>query len=218
MQILIRGRDLFGDAQSLRRDQPTKLPILARSVRTRTPTFISLSTHLGMQTSSGVDAMVVGDGGYCVVNWANPNLVLVFANGTVYRSTSRGTSELSWSSAKRFPWYTMTQPIVTPRYNPANPTDANLVALGDGPTVLLSQDFANTWPMQFTLPGGVPDNDVFALAFASRNRIFVGTTLGQVFKSNVRNRSADQWTLLLRRAKLESRLTGWGAKSCRKCF
>jgi hypothetical protein len=133
-----------------------------------------------------------GDGGYCVVNWANPNLVLVFANGTVYRSTSGGTSESSWSSAKNFPWYTMTQPIVTPRYNPANPTDANLVALGDGPTVLLSQDFANTWPVQFTLPGGVPDNDVFALAFASRNRIFVGTTLGQVFQAD---RTGNSWAV-----------------------
>src|SRR5262249_40399708 len=29
-----------------------------------------------------------GDGGYCAVNWANPDLVLVFANGTVYRSTT----------------------------------------------------------------------------------------------------------------------------------
>jgi hypothetical protein len=133
-----------------------------------------------------------GDGGYCVVNWANPNLVLVFANGTVYRSTNGGTSESSWSSAKRFPWYTMTQPIVTPRYNPANPIDANLVALGDGPTVLLSQDFANTWPMQFTLPGGVPDNDVFALAFASRTRIFVGTTLGQVFQAD---RTGSNWAV-----------------------
>src|SRR5262249_37742080 len=26
-----------------------------------------------------------GDGGYCQVNWANPALVLVFANGAVYR-------------------------------------------------------------------------------------------------------------------------------------
>jgi hypothetical protein len=133
-----------------------------------------------------------GDGGYCIVNWANPNLVLVFANGTVYRSTTAGISQSSWSSSKRFPWYTMTQPIVTPRYNPANPTDANIVALGDGPTVLLSQDFANTWSMQFTLPGSVPDNDVFALAFASRNRLFVGTTLGQVFQAD---RSGNNWAM-----------------------
>ena len=131
-----------------------------------------------------------GDGGYCVINWANPNLVLVFANGTIYRSTTGGASESSWSSSKAFPWYTMTQPIVTPRYDPKNPGDANLVALGDGPTVLLSQDFGNTWPSQFTLPGGVPDNDVFALAFASRNRLFVGTTRGQVFQAD---RAGNSW-------------------------
>ena len=133
-----------------------------------------------------------GDGGYCVVNWAKPNWVLVFKNGALYRSTTGGTSQSSWSSFRRFPWYTMTQPIVTPLYYPKNPKNANLVALGDGPTVLLSQDFAKTWPMRFRLPGNVPDNNVFALAFASRNRLFVGTTLGQVFRAD---RTGHKWAV-----------------------
>ena len=135
-----------------------------------------------------------GDGGYCLINWANPNLVLVFANGTVYRSTTGGTSQSAWSNQKDFSWSTMTQPIVSPRYNPANPADANLVAIGDGQTVSISEDFANSWPTQFTLPGNVADNDVFALAFASRDRLFIGTTLGQVFRAD--RAANNSWSVI----------------------
>jgi hypothetical protein len=155
--------------------------------------FTGLQDNGTARTASGPlwTHVLHGDGGYCVVNWANPKLVLVFKNGAVYRSTTGGTSLSSWSSFKRFRWYTMTQPMVTPPYNPANPRDANLVAVGDGPTVLLSQDFAKTWPMRFKLPK-VPDNNVFALAFASRNRLFVGTTLGQVFQAD---RAGNNWAV-----------------------
>ena len=156
--------------------------------------FIGLQDNGTARTAAGPlwTHVLHGDGGYCVVNWANPNLVLVFKNGAVYRSTTGGTSQSSWSSSKRFPWYTMTQPIVTPRYDPANPKDANLVAIGNGPTVLLSQDFAKMWPMRFKLPNDVPDNNVFALAFASRDRLFVGTTLGQVFQAD---RTGNKWAV-----------------------
>ena len=156
--------------------------------------FTGLQDNGTARTASGPiwTHVLHGDGGYCVVNWANPNLVLVFKNGALYRSTTGGTSQSSWSSFKRFPWYTMTQPVVTPRYDAANPNNANLVAIGDGPTVLLSQDFAKTWPMRFKLPGDVPDNYVFALAFASRDRLFVGTTLGQVFRAD---RTGRKWAV-----------------------
>jgi photosystem II stability/assembly factor-like uncharacterized protein len=130
-----------------------------------------------------------GDGGYCVINWANPSLVLSFANGTVYRSDSGGTSEDSWPKAWDFPWATMTQPIVTPPYNPQSPGEANLVAAGAGSMVFLSEDFALSWTMQFSLPATA--GSVFALAFASATRLFVGTTLGQVFRAD---RSGNNWT------------------------
>jgi hypothetical protein len=133
-----------------------------------------------------------GDGGYCVVNWADPNLVLVFKNGAVYRSTTGGRSQSSWSSFKQTHWSTMTQPMVTPPYNPAHPREASLVALGDGPTVLLSQNFGKTWRSHFKLPSQTRDNNVFALAFASHNRLFAGTTIGQVFQAD---RSGDKWTV-----------------------
>jgi hypothetical protein len=43
-----------------------------------------------------------GDGGYCVINWTNPNSVLSYANGHVDRSTTRGESEDSWSQDWEF--------------------------------------------------------------------------------------------------------------------
>src|SRR5262249_2439306 len=70
--------------------------------------------------------------------------------------------------------------------------DANIVALGDGPNVHLSQDFGRRWLRRFKLPGAAPDNYVFALAFASPSRLFVGTTLGQVFQAE---RTGNKWTV-----------------------
>jgi len=126
-----------------------------------------------------------GDGGYCVVNWANPGEVLVYANGVVYRSSDGGSTPDGWSAVWDFGWATMTQPVVTPRYNPASPSDADLVAVGAGPDVYLSKDFAASWPSKFTLPGGAASGDAFALAFASTTRLFVGTTSGQVFRADL---------------------------------
>ncbi len=134
-----------------------------------------------------------GDGGYCVVNWANPNLVLVFANGTVYRSTTGGTSENAWPKTWNFTWATMTQPIVSAPYNPAHPDDANVVAVGDGQIVYISYDFANSWSAQISIPGSGPDNDAFALAFASPSRLFIGTTQGLVFRAD---RSGSAWQIV----------------------
>lgn len=124
-----------------------------------------------------------GDGGYCVVNWANPQQVLVYANGTVYRSSNGGQSADGWSSVWDFGWATMTQPVVTPPYNPAQPQDADTVAVGAGSDVYVSRDFASTWAKPFTLPGAAA-GDTFALAFASATRLFIGTTVGQVFRAD----------------------------------
>jgi hypothetical protein len=133
-----------------------------------------------------------GDGGYCLVNWAQPDLVLVFANGTVLRSASGGASHGAWDTAWDFPWATMTQPIVSPPFDPDRPADADVVAVGAGELVFVSEDFAASWPeaLAFELPPG--SGSVFALAFASATRLFIGTTQGRVFRAD---RSAGGWTL-----------------------
>jgi hypothetical protein len=148
--------------------------------------FTGLQDNGTARTASGPiwDHVQGGDGGYCVVNWANPNLVLVFANGTVYRSTTGGTSQSAWPKTWSLTWSTMTQPIVSAPYNPANQADANAIAVGDGQIVYISNDFANSWSAQFNIGGNTPDNNVFALAFASPTRIFIGTTVGQVFRAD----------------------------------
>jgi hypothetical protein len=156
--------------------------------------FTGLQDNGTARTASGpIWAHVQGgDGGYCLVNWADPNLVLVFSNGTVYRSTDGGTSNASWSKDWKFSWSTMTQPMVAPPYDPTRPKDANLVAIGDGQNVFISLDFADSWSMQFAIPDTTTDNYVFALAFASSDRLFVGTTQGQVFRVD---RSGNDWAL-----------------------
>lgn len=133
-----------------------------------------------------------GDGGYCLVNWANPDLVLAFANGTVYRSTTGGASHSAWSSSWNFPWATMTQPVVSAPFNPSKPADAGRIAVGAGAMVFLSDDFANSWTTQFNIPGGAAAGQVFALTFASPSRLYVGTTRGQVFRAD---RTGNAWSV-----------------------
>ena len=129
-----------------------------------------------------------GDGGYCLINWADPKQVLVFANGTVYRATDGGQGHNSWTATK-FPWQAMTEPIVGPPYNPTRPTEAKLVALGTGATVHLSTSFGTNWPRQVAIPTNA---SIFALTFASATRFFVGTTAGEVFRVN---KSGSTWSV-----------------------
>ncbi|HEX2456196.1 MAG TPA: hypothetical protein VHI99_21020 [Vicinamibacterales bacterium] len=135
-----------------------------------------------------------GDGGYCLINWNNPSRVLSFVNGTFYRSTTGGMDHDSWSPVWRFGWATMTQPVVGAPFNPAAPNEANTIAVGAGALVFVSDDFGTSWPQngRLQLPGGSPAGSVFALAFASVNRLFIGTTTGQVFRAD---RVAGGWTL-----------------------
>lgn len=133
-----------------------------------------------------------GDGGYCLVNWARPNLILVFANGRVLRSVTGGASTGAWSMEWNFPWATMTQPIVSAPFNPAEPSDADVVAVGAGALVFVSEDFAESWPdeLAFSLPAA--SGSVFALAFASTTRLYIGTTVGRVFRAD---RGDGGWSL-----------------------
>ena len=131
-----------------------------------------------------------GDGGYCLINWNIPLEVLIFANGVVYRSTTGGTSTSSWSTQTDFHWPTMTQPIVGLPYNPTSPADAKLVAVGAGQSVFLSPDFGASWPTRIDFRTVGAEDDIFSLAFASPKRIFVGTTMGSVFRAD---RNASNW-------------------------
>jgi len=133
-----------------------------------------------------------GDGGYCLINWANPQQVLVFANGRVIRSTTGGTSTTAWATETDFRWPTMTQPIVGVPFNPASPADANLVAVGAGPSVFLSSDFGASWPTALAIPVVGLQDAVFALGFASRDRLFIGTTEGHVFRAD---RAGNTWNV-----------------------
>jgi hypothetical protein len=88
----------------------------------------------------------------------------------------------------------MTQPIVGAPFNPSKPAEANIVAVGAGDMVFISRDFTTSWPAggRVQLPGGPAAGSVFALAFASATRLFIGTTRGQVFRANF---ASNVWTV-----------------------
>lgn len=132
-----------------------------------------------------------GDGGYCVINWADPSRVLVYMNGDIYGSTDGGAT-FADNPVLSPGGDTMTLPVVTPPYNPASPGDAKVVAVGAGQKVFLSSDFGSTWPagQQVKLPAN--HGSVFALTFASPTRLFIGTTTGGVFRAD---RSGNTWAL-----------------------
>ena len=135
-----------------------------------------------------------GDGGYCLINWADPDLVLSFVNGRVFLSDSAGETHESWTPVWQFGWATMTQPIVGAPFNPAKPSEANIVAVGAGDMVFISRDFTTSWPAdgRLQLPGGAAAGSVFALAFASATKLFIGTTRGQVFRASF---ATNVWTV-----------------------
>jgi photosystem II stability/assembly factor-like uncharacterized protein len=133
-----------------------------------------------------------GDGGYCLINAADPEKVLVFANGSLYRSTTGGRDHNSWTR-KKFDWALMTMPFVSPPHRPGQPSDASIVALAGSkngnPTVFVSPDFGASWPVEVTLPAG---GGIFAMTFATAGRIFAATTFGQVFRLD---KGPSQWSV-----------------------
>ena len=54
------------------------------------------------------------------------------------------------------------------------------MAFGSGPQVFFSSDFGSSWPDVVTLPAG--SGSAFSMVFASAKRLFVGTTIGRVFR------------------------------------
>ncbi|HVO87984.1 MAG TPA: hypothetical protein VMV45_05550, partial [Casimicrobiaceae bacterium] len=130
-----------------------------------------------------------GDGGYCLINWNDPQQVLVFANGTIFRATDGGMSHNSWTE-KNFPWAMMTEPIVGAPYDPGAPSSGSVAAVGTGRDVHLSTDFGVTWATTITLDNST-HGSIFAMAFASATRFYVGTTDGEVVRIA---RSGANWT------------------------
>jgi hypothetical protein len=118
-----------------------------------------------------------GDGGYTVINWADPNRVLVYLNGNVLRATDGGQSTASFSFVLSPAWRVMAEPLVGTPYNPSSPGDAETVAFGAGTLLFISTDFGVTWTQVATVT-----QNIFALTFATPSRLYVGTTLGQVIR------------------------------------
>jgi hypothetical protein len=135
-----------------------------------------------------------GDGGYCLVNWNDPNRVLSFVNGRVFLSKTGGANHLGWRPTWEFGWATMTQPVVSAPYNPAHPAEAELVAVGAGDQVFVSRDFTQSWKQSdvIRLPAASGADNVFALAFASPTRLLIGTTQGRVFRADF---AGSAWAL-----------------------
>jgi photosystem II stability/assembly factor-like uncharacterized protein len=100
--------------------------------------------------------------------------------------------ENDWPVQWSFTWATMTEPIVTTPYNPAQPADANLVALGAGNQIRISNDFASSWPSALTLMLPARAGSVYSLRFASAKRLYAGTSRGQVFRADL---AGKRWTL-----------------------
>jgi hypothetical protein len=140
--------------------------------------------------------VLYGDGGYCIVNWANPFKVLVYANGWFYRASDGGQDYSSWTP-QSYSWLLMAEPMVGPPYNPSNPAEADIVAVGVGTTIHFSSDFGATFPAakDVTLsvqPGHTsPLGSIYSMVFASGTRLFVGTTAGRVFRVDF---AAGSWT------------------------
>jgi hypothetical protein len=133
-----------------------------------------------------------GDGGYTLINWADPQQVLAFQNGNVLRATDGGQDHASFSvsaTAEQYGWSTMTEPVVSAPYNPARPVDAKVVALGSGQRVYISKDFGKTWPTSVALGS---KGSAFSLAFASPTKLYVGTTAGEVLRLDA---AGSNWTV-----------------------
>ena len=141
--------------------------------------------------------MLFADGGYCVVNWADPFRVLLFANGTLYRATDGGLDWTSWTpvTPSGAQWVVMASPIVGTPVNPAAPAQAETVAYGAGSgaatIIYFSANFGSTWPAASgsTLPAG--SGRVFSMTFASATRLYAGTTNGRVFRLEL---AGGTWT------------------------
>jgi hypothetical protein len=138
-----------------------------------------------------------GDGGHCIVNWNKPDEVISFANGQLFRATDGGLDYPSWTpinpqagdNQEVISWESMMGCFATTPYNPGSPADADVIAApGDlvdtaarkllSSNIYISADFGTSWPGVVPLP----NENVFSMAFASANILYVGTVGGSVYQ------------------------------------
>jgi hypothetical protein len=168
----------------------TGLATLSANFFTQHPTQLAVML-VGLQDNgtaryTGEEAwlhVVDGDGGYCLINWNDPNQVLAYVNGEVRRATDGGQGKGSFTPVLSPPWVIMAEPLVGTPYAPTRPINANTVAFGAGTSLYISDDFGQHWSVIGTLP-----QNIFALAFYSPGAglattlLYVGTVLGQVYR------------------------------------
>jgi hypothetical protein len=157
--------------------------------------------YVGLQdngTAKGIGEQVwrhvlFADGGYCIVNWNDPFRILLFANGMVFRATDGGLDYASWSEVTPAgaTWQVMAEPLVSTPPNPGTPAEAEIAALGVGRRIYVTSDFGTSWPDQPLLPTG--SGSAFSMVFASATRLYVGTTIGRVFRLD--DAGAAGWTV-----------------------
>ena len=121
-----------------------------------------------------------GDGGYCVVHPTDPFTALVYANGTVYRTTTGGQDWTDWALSKSAAWQIMAEPMVRA------PGSSLRVAFGAGLTVYVSDDLGQTWPTDGAHQFSITDTvGIYSLAFASPTRLYIGLTNGHIYRSDL---------------------------------
>lgn len=128
-----------------------------------------------------------GDGGTPIVDWADPNKVICKINKNTFLATDGGQSTASLSpiaggdATGQAPIFGA--PIVTTPYDPANPTEAGLVAFGFGRNNYGEDLYiSSTFGAALGAPVATLPERIFALCFASATRLYVGTTGGQVYR------------------------------------
>lgn len=136
-----------------------------------------------------------GDGGTPVIDWANPNNVMVKVNRNTFLATDGGQSVASFSAITGADAPIFGAPIVTTPYNPGTPADAGYVAYGSGRNaasfgcdLFISSTFGAAWS---ATPVATLPQRIFALDFASSSRLYVGTTGGQVYRLD---RTGTTWS------------------------
>jgi hypothetical protein len=137
-----------------------------------------------------------GDGGFVVVNWANPYTVLrTYVYGDVSRATDGGESYGSWADVS-VPLGNEDCEFYAPIAGAppgANPADANVAAFGSiRPWV--TTDFGSHWT---SIPSGDLDPDslngtVLSLVFATASKFYAGTIAGGVYRCEL---SGGRWTV-----------------------
>ena len=139
---------------------------------------------------------VWGDSGCFVINWNDPYRVLAtYVGASINRTTDGGTrynysnAAVTLDSGEGVLFYA---PLVGTPPNPANTSEADIVAFGSI-RPWISTNFGASWQSipNGTLAGDSLDGLIKSLAFASANRLYAGTLNGGVYRFD---RSGGVWT------------------------